>query len=94
MKIRHMIPLIMLCVMLFPAPGVCEELAAFADSWNNDMNPMFEQANPDVIVRNSLEEEVQSSSPDLLEEIERVRELTPELDERLAGYMKAFIARL
>ena len=45
-------------------------------------------------VRARLEEEAQSSAPDLLEEIERVRELTPELDERMQQFMKAFTSRL
>lgn len=45
-------------------------------------------------VRARMEEEVTSAAPDLLEEIERVRELTPELDERLQTFMKSFISRL
>ena len=45
-------------------------------------------------VRARMEEEVTSTAPDLLEEIERVRELTPELDARLQKFMKNFISRL
>ncbi|MCH5285730.1 MAG: F0F1 ATP synthase subunit alpha, partial [Akkermansiaceae bacterium] len=45
-------------------------------------------------VRARLEEEVLSSAPDLLEEIDRLRELTPELDSRLQSFMSGFISRL
>ena len=45
-------------------------------------------------VRAQMEEEAQSSAPDLLEEIERVRELTPELDARLKSFMESFTSRL
>ncbi len=45
-------------------------------------------------VRTRLEEEVTSGAPDLLEEIEKVRELTPELDARLRDFMQTFTSRL
>lgn len=56
MKFKCAIPCIILCVVLFPILGFCEELTAFADAWNSEMNPLFEQTYPDVIVRNSLDE--------------------------------------
>lgn len=56
MKFRYAILFIVLLVMLFPSLGCCEELAVFADAWNSEMNPLFEQTYPDVTVRNSLDE--------------------------------------
>lgn len=66
MKIKYAVLFIILCAMLFPALGSCEELAAFADSWNSEMNPLFEQTYPDVTVRNSLEETTHVSFDQML----------------------------
>ncbi len=66
MKFKYAIPFIILCVMLFPSHGSCEELTAFADAWNSEMNPLFEQTYPDVIVRNSLDETMYVSFDQML----------------------------
>ena len=45
-------------------------------------------------LRNDMEEDVQTNHRDLLALIEEKRELTPEVDEALASYMKQFKSRI
>ena len=66
MKLRYSILFIILCVMLFPTLGRCEELTVFADAWNSEMNPAFERAYPNVTVRNSLDEATHVSFDQML----------------------------
>lgn len=66
MKLRYSILFIILCVMLFPTLGRCEELTVFADAWNSEMNPAFERAYPEVTVRNSLDEATHVSFDQML----------------------------
>ena len=66
MKLRYSILFIILCVMLFPTLGRCEELTVFADAWNSEMNPAFERAYSDVTVRNSLDEATHVSFDQML----------------------------
>lgn len=66
MRIKCLIPLLILCLTLLPALGRCEELSAFADSWNSEMNPLFEETYPDVTVRNSLDDPIPASFDQML----------------------------